>query len=80
MHLGKALNIPMVSIFSGDIHPLMRLNKFYHAIAIHHPQNVSAIPPDKISEALLMLSLKPKKRFVAQFIGKEPCCVLESDI
>lgn len=61
MHLGKALNLQMVTLFSGDIHPLMRFIPIDHSTAIHS-RNINSIGADLIaSEAKKLLNSPTKK-------------------
>jgi heptosyltransferase-2 len=61
MHLGKALNLQMVALFSGDIHPLMRFICTDKSTAIHS-RNMNSIEADLISSEAKKLLNSPTKK------------------
>ena len=61
MHLGKALNLQMVALFSGGIHPLMRFIPIDKSTAIHS-EKINSIDASLIaSEAKNLLDSPTKK-------------------
>lgn len=61
MHLGKSLNLQMVALFSGDIHPLMRFISTDLSTTIHS-RNINSIDTDLIvSETKKLLDSPTKK-------------------
>jgi heptosyltransferase-2 len=61
MHLGKALNLQMVALFSGGIDPLMRFIPTDKSIAIHS-MNINAIEADLITVETNKLLDSPTKK------------------
>jgi heptosyltransferase-2 len=61
MHLGKALNLQMIALFSGDIHPLMRFIRTDKSTAIHS-RNMNSIEADLISSEAKKLLNSPTKK------------------
>ena len=61
MHLGKALNLQMVALFSGDIHPLMRFIPIDKSTAIHS-RNINSIEADLITSETKKLLDSPTKK------------------
>ena len=61
MHLGKALNLQMVALFSGDIHPLMRFIASDRSTVIHC-RDINSIDTNLIaSEAKKLINTPAKK-------------------
>ena len=61
MHLGKALNLQMVALFSGGIHPLMRFIPIEKSTAIHS-RNINSIEADLITSETKKLLDSPTKK------------------
>jgi heptosyltransferase-2 len=61
MHLGKALNLQMVALFSENIHPLMRFIPTDKSTAIHS-KNMNSIEPDLIVSETYKLLASPAQK------------------
>ena len=61
MHLGKALNLQMVALFSGGINPLMRFIPRDKSTAIHS-MNINSIEADLIASETRKLLDSPTKK------------------
>ena len=61
MHLGKALNLQMVALFSGDIHPLMRFIPTDKSTVIHS-RSINSIDTDLIAFETSKLIKSPTKK------------------
>ncbi|MSQ80124.1 MAG: hypothetical protein EXR41_00225 [Candidatus Methylopumilus sp.] len=61
MHLGKALNLQMTALFSGDIHPLMRFNFIDKSTAIYS-RNINSIEANLIVYETRKLLHSPTKK------------------
>jgi ADP-heptose:LPS heptosyltransferase len=61
MHLGKALNLQMVALFSENIHPLMRFIPTDKSTAIYS-KNMNSIEPDLIVSETYKLLTSPAQK------------------
>ncbi len=75
MNMGRAKSVPMVALFSGEIHPLMRFSKCDSVIAIHAQGGVSEIQPEIIANHVIEFLSSPSGRQLASyFLDDEPVC------
>lgn len=72
MHIASCAETPLVSLFSGVIHPLFRLKRHAPAIALHADREVSEIPPEHIARIAISASKHPPQKLSMQFLGSEP--------
>lgn len=77
LHLGKAAGAPILALFAGPIHPLMRFAPDDAATAIHAPDQVSEISPDQLLIEYLKLRNTQPAHLDCIYIGNEPCCTMQ---
>lgn len=75
MNIGRACDIPVVALFSGEIHPLMRFSRNDSVIAIHTQSGVSEIQPEMIAGHVIdILRKRNHRQLVSYFLDNEPVC------
>lgn len=74
MHLAKAAQTPMVAMFAGAIHPLMRFDESDPVRVVHAPNSVNEIAP-KLLTKLVIHSLEDTLKFLtSSYLSNEPEC------
>jgi hypothetical protein len=74
LHLAKAAQTPVVALFAGPIHPMMRFKDNDAAGVIHASDAVDEITGNQVAEAVFKVMRTNVKSMMVSYLGQEPDC------